>query len=79
MEKWFNQMIKLMFGELFLCILLIPEMSLIDKYISKGNIELFRYYITIIILAKIFIVAIIAIIIWIKYHRHEKRLREEGE
>ena len=50
MRRLNNQLIKWAFGALFACFLLIPDIFLVDKYISKGNDDILRLYMTIIIL-----------------------------
>jgi len=76
MRRLNNQLIKWAFGALFACFLLIPDIFLVDKYISKGNDDILRLYMTIIILVTMVILAIAVTIIIVKNQKYEKRLRE---
>ena len=76
MRSLHNQLIKWSFGALFAYFLLIPDMFWVDKYISKGNDDMFRLYMTIIALVTMFILAIAVTIIIVKNRTYEKRVRE---
>ena len=74
-----NQLIKWALGGFLAYCLLLPEIFLIDKYISKGNVEMFRFCMTIIIFAIMLALLIAVIIIFAKNQKQKKRIREYGE
>lgn len=69
-----NQIIKWALGGFLAYCLLIPEIFLIDQYISKGNDDMFRFCMTIIVFATMLILAISATVIIVKNQKHEKKI-----
>ncbi|MGN1299577.1 MAG: hypothetical protein ACI4UE_06330 [Candidatus Scatovivens sp.] len=74
MQNFENQIIKWAIAGFFSYCLLLPEIFLIDQYISKGNYDMLRFYMTIIVFAKMLILASAVTVIIIKNQKHKKRI-----